>query len=615
MQSAGFRFWAFEVDVASGELRKDGIRVKLQEQPFQVLVALLERPQEVVTREELQNRLWSGDTATDFDRGLNKAISRLRDALGDDAANPRFIGTLPQRGYRWLAPVASLPSNVSPALAPEPGRGTIPRRTLFYLVGSLIAVPIAGVEAYRRYGRFSKIQSIAVLPLVNVSSDPGQEYFSDGMTEELTAEISRITSLRVISRTSVMRYKTGARKSVAEIARELNVDAIVEGTVALSGARVRITAQLIQARDEQHLWSERYERDLADILSIQSEVARRIAREINIQLTPEEQNRLARSRPVDPAAYDAYLKGSYFLFKAIPGLAKSIDFFNEAIRLDPRHADSHAGLAQALADVAIYGIRPPKVALPAARAAAFQALKLDESNAHAHRVLAEIQKGYDWDLAGAVLEYRRALQLNPNQMLSHLRYADCLSRMERHNEALAEVELGRRLDPVSPMSNGFHAMVLFRARRYDDAISAARLALELDPVFVNALWWQGMSYAGKQDYTAAIDCLTLAIRMSDNLLFQALRGHVYGLAGERSKAIQAIEEHTEEERAKRRYVSPMDFAILHAGLGDANATFRRLEEAYQARSIRIHELTFMYFDRIRSDARYPEFVRRVGLPA
>jgi Predicted integral membrane protein len=603
------------VDLASGELRKDGIRVKLQEQPFQVLVALLERPQEVVTREELQNRLWSGDTATDFDRGLNKAISRLRDALGDDAANPRFIGTLPQRGYRWLAPVESLASNVSPAVATEQGRRAIPRRGLLYLGGSLIAAPIVGVVAYRSFGRFPKIHSIAVLPLENVSSDPGQEYFSEGMTEELTAEISRITSLRVISRTSVMRYKSGARKSVPEIARELNVDAIVEGTVALSGSRVRITAELIQARDERHLWSERYERDLADILFLQSEVARRIAREIRIQLTPEEQTRLAHTRPVDPAAYDAYLKGSYFLFKAIPGLTKSIEFFNEAIRLDPGHADSHAGLAQALSDAAIYGIRPPKVALPAARAAAFQALKLDESNAHAHRVLAEIQKGYDWDLGGAVLEYRRALQLNPNQMLSHLRYADCLSRMERHSEALAEVELGRRLDPVSPMINGFRAMVLFRARRFGDAIGAARQALELDPVFVNALWWQGMSYAGKQDYTAAIDCLTKAVQMSDNPLFRALRGHVYGLAGERSKALRAIEEHTEEETAKRRYVSPVDFAILHAGLGDANATFHRLEEAYQARSPRIHELTFMYFDRIRSDARYSEFVRRVGLPA
>jgi TolB-like protein/DNA-binding winged helix-turn-helix (wHTH) protein len=604
------------VDLASGELRNDGIRVKLQEQPFQVLVALLERPQAVVTREELQKRLWSGDTATDFDRGLNKAISRLRDALGDNSANPSFIGTVPLRGYRWLAPVEALAANASMVGEEEQqGPRAIPRRRLLYLAGASIAAPVATVAAYRTFRRPTKIRSIAVLPLVNVSSDPGQEYFSDGMTEELTAEISRITSLRVISRTSVMRYKTGARKSVPEIARELDVDAIVEGTVALSGSRVRITADLIQARDERHLWSERYERELADILFLQSDVARHIAREIRIQLTPEEQVRLARTRQVDPAAYDAYLKGSYFLFKLIPGLAKSIDFFNEAIRLDPGHADSHAGLAQALSDAGIYGIRPPKVALPAARAAALQALKLDESNAHAHRVLADILKGYDWELGAAVLEYRRALQLNPNHILSHLRYADCLSRMERHNEALAEVELGRRLDPVSAMSNGFHAMILFRARRFDDAIGAAHQALELDPVFVNALWWEGMSYAGERHYAEAIDCLTKAVGMSDNPLFRALRGHVYGLAGERSKAIQAIQEHTEEEAAKRRYVSPVDFAILHAGLGDADPTFRRLEEAYQARSPRIHELTFMYFDRIRGDPRYPEFARRVGLPA
>jgi TolB-like protein/thioredoxin-like negative regulator of GroEL len=453
-----------------------------------------------------------------------------------------------------------------------------------------------------------------VLPLENVSRDPAQEYFSDGMTDELIGEIARISSLRVISRTSVMRYKGGARKSLKEIARELSTDAIVEGTVTLSGSKVRITAQLIRTQDDRHLWSERYERDLADVLSLQSEVARSIAREIRIQLTPQEQTRLARKRPVDPAGYEAYLKGNYFLQKSIPGIAKSIDFFHEAIRLDPDHAGSYAGLAQALCDAGTFGIRPPKEALPAARTAALKALELDESNAAAHNVLADVKKGYDWDLAGALPEYQRALQLNPSHLLSRLRYAECLSRMGRHDEALAEVERARRLDPVSAMSNGIHAMTLFRARRYDDAIRAAQQALEFDPVFVNALWWQGMSYAGKQDYPQSIACLTRAVKMSDNPLFRALLAHVYGLAGQRSKALRLLEEHIEISNSKQRYVSPVDFAIIYAGLGDVDAAFRRLEEAYQARSPRIHELTFMYFDRIRSDARYPELVRRVGLP-
>jgi TolB-like protein/DNA-binding winged helix-turn-helix (wHTH) protein len=613
--NAGFRFAQFEVDPASGELRKEGIRVKLQEQPFQVLLALLERPQEVVTREELQHRLWSGDTTTDFDRGLNKAISRLRDALRDDAANPRFIGTLPQRGYRWLEPVERVALLHPAPLATPPDAPALSRRRLVYVGASLLAVPVACLVAYRTFDRFPKIRSIAVLPLDDVSPGPKQEYFSDGLTEELIGEISRITSLRVISRTSVLRYKTGARPSVPEIARELNVDAVLEGTVAVSGSRVRITANLIQARDERHIWSDRYERDLADILSLQGEVAGHIARGIRIQLTSEEQTRLASARPVDPAAHDAYLKGLHFFFRLIPGLKKSIECFEEAIRLDPSQADSHAWLAQALSDAAIYGIRPPKTAMPAARLAAAQALKLDPSNASAYRVLADIQKGFDWDLKGAALKYLRALELNPNQMLSHFRYADCLSRMERHAEALAEVELGRRLNPVSAMTHGFHAMILFRARRFDDAIDAARQSLELDPVFVNARWWEGMSYAGKKDCPAAIDCLNKAIALDPNPLFRALRGHVYGLAGERSKALEAIRVHTEEEAAKRMYVSPIDFAILHAGLGDSDPAFRRLEEAYQARSVRIHELTFMYFDPIRSDRRYPEFARRVGLPA
>jgi TolB-like protein/DNA-binding winged helix-turn-helix (wHTH) protein/Tfp pilus assembly protein PilF len=600
----------FEVDLAAGELRKQGVRIRLQEQPFQVLAALLERPREVVTREELQARLWPGDTITDSDRGLNKAVNRVRDALGDVATNPRFIETLPQRGYRFLADVESL---AIPATVTERARPPIQRRGLLILGTALIAVSIASAFAYRSFASSRPILSIAVLPLENVSHDPAQDYFSEGMTDELIGEIARITSVRVTSRTSVMRYKGDTRKSLQDIARELDADAIVEGTVTLSGPKVRITAQLIRTRDDRHLWSERYERSLSDVLALQSEIARTVASEIRAQLRPHnEQASLARSRPLDPAGYEAFVKGNYFLQKLIPGIPKSISFFNEAVRLNPGHADSHAGLAQALHDAAVFGLLPPAEAMPAARTAALKALELDQANASAHNVLAEVIKGYDWNLAGAAPEYERALELNPGHVLSHLRYAECLSRLGRHDEALAHVEQARRLDPVFAMSYGIRSMILYRARRYDESIGASHQALELDPSLVNALWWEGMSFAGKRDYQKSIVSLSRAVAMTNNPIFSALLGHVLARSGQRPEALRVLQQHT--EMSKRRFVSPLDFAILYAGLGDVSAAFRSLEEAYRARSPRMHELTFPYFDDIRSDARYPDLGRRVGLP-
>ena len=376
------RFGVFEVDLASGEIRRLGVKIKLQEQPYQVLIAMVERPGEVLSRQDLQQRLWPGGTTVDFDRGLNKAINRLRQALGDDADQPRFIETLPQRGYRFLSQVeiTSAPSTFG-------------------------------------------IESIAVLPLENLSSDPADEFFSDGMTDELIGEIARIGSLRVISRTSIMQYKMSPRKSLPEIARELNVDAILEGTVVHSGHTVRITAQLIRAHDDRHLWSEKYERSLIDVLSLQSEVARAIAAAIQITLTPQEQSCLARRRPVHPEAYEAFLKGKFFLHQGIRGVNRSIEIFRQSIDLDPLLAGAYAGLAEALCYARIFGFRPPAETHAEERAVALKALELDESNAGAHNALASLKEGYDWDFAGAEAEYRRALRLNPSRLLTRLWYA------------------------------------------------------------------------------------------------------------------------------------------------------------------------------------------------
>jgi TolB-like protein len=345
------------------------------------------------------------------------------------------------------------------------------RRKVFALAGGAIALPLAAL-AYRILWPAStgiksteiksgKIKSIAVLPLDNLSGVPAQEFFSDGMTDELIGQIARIGSLRVISRTSVMRYKGGPRPSLPQIARELNVDAILEGTVTQSGQKVRITAQLIRARDDRHLWSEEYERDLTDVLRLQSEVARAVAREIRIKLTPFQETVLTRNRVVNPQSYQAFLKGTFFLGKGVPGANKSVESFKEAIRLDPSFAEAFAGLAEALCYVGIFGLRPSAETYSEARTAASRALELDESNAAAHNALGGVKQGYDWDLAGARTEFQRALELNPSHLLTRLWYAECLTRLGRFEETIAESGRALELD-VAPNALGNRAMLFFR---------------------------------------------------------------------------------------------------------------------------------------------------------
>jgi len=505
------RFGVFEVDLSSRELRKAGLRLKLQEQLFQVLVALLERPNEVVTREELQKRLWPSDVVVDFDRGLNKAINRVREALGDDADNPRFIETLPQRGYRFLAVVEA--ASTKP-LTPEAVAPRRSRRGWIAAAGALIVSSLLALIYRLSFSRQAPIESIAVLPLENLSGNREQEYFSDGMTDELIGEISRIASLRVTSRTSVMLYK-GVRKSLPQIARELGVDAILEGTVVQSRGKVRITAQLIRAQDERHLWSGRYERDLADVIALQREVAHSVADQVQAKLIPSAAVDPPTGRFANPDSHDTFLQADFFLYQGIRGVAKSIALFKRAIEMDPTRAESYAGLAEALIYAGIFGFRPSAETHSEARVAALRALDLDESSARAHNALADVKKGLDWDLAGAEVEYKRALQLNPSHLLTRLWYAEFLARSGRFPEALEQSDQALKLDPVSTSSHILRAMILFRHRNYDEAIRISQHALDLDPSFVNALWWQGLSFAGKGQFPQAISCLTKARAMSD----------------------------------------------------------------------------------------------------
>ena len=478
--------------------------------------------------------------------------------------------------------------------------------------GAAIAIPLAGLAVYKWRGAApATLRTIAVLPLENLSGDPAQEFFSDGMTDELISELAHISSLHVISRTSVMRYKGGARKALPDIARELKADAIVEGTVTTTGGKVRISAQLIRARDDRHLWSQKYERDLTDILALQGEVARAIALQVHASLKPEQISQLTQPRRVNPEAYQAFLQGNYFLHQNIRAIAKSIDWFRRAIELDPGHADAYTGLAHALVYTGIYEIRSPMEAYTEARAAAEKALQLDPSNAGAHNALADVKKSFEWDLAGAEKEHRRALELSPSHLLTRLWLAETLSRLERHDEALAESARAVSLDPVSALSHNNRSMLLLRARRYDEAINEARTALELDPSHVNALWWQGLAYAEKRDFPRALASLQKGFEMTKAPMFLASLGYAHARAGERDKAQDAIREL--RALAGNRYVSAVNVATVYAGLGDADATFEWLEKAREARDGRVQQLVWPLFDQFRGDPRYLHLKNRIGL--
>lgn len=341
-------------------------------------------------------------------------------------------------------------------------------------------------------------------------------------------------------------------------------------------------------------------------------MARAIASQIQIKLADQQRISPVPARQINPKAHEAFLRGNFFLHQGIRGITKSIEFFTQAIQIDPSEVDAYVGLGEALCYAGIFGFRPSADTYTEARVAARKALEIGASSAGAHNVSADVKKGYDWQLAAAESEYKLALELNPSHLLARWWYAECLTRMGRYNEALEESARALALDPVSAGTYSNRAMLFFRARRYDEAIQTGQQALDLDPSFVNALWWQGLSFAGTRDFQKSIACLTRAIGMNSGPLFRALLGHVYGRSGDRPKALYLLDELA--AMSKQRFVSPVDFAVVYAGLGDADSTFHWLEKAYQTRATRVHELHSMYFDDFRSDRRYANLTRRVGLP-
>ncbi len=486
----------------------DGKTAHIEPKAMQVLVCLARRAPEVVTKEELIQSVWAGTFVTDD--VLTRCISELRKAFEDDPKDSRVIQTIPKSGYRLIAPVSSA-QFAEPSVAVSRPRARLVWIGAFTL--GVLVVLLLGTLLARRLlirGSTEPIQSLAVLPLENLSRDPEQEYFVDGMTEELISSLAKISALRVISRTSVMTYK-GKRKRLPEIARELNVDAVVEGSVQRFGERVRISAQLSHAKTDQLLWAEGYERDLRDVLALQQEIAGAIAKEIRIRLTPQEQARLAGARPVNLEAYEAYLKGRYFWARQ-PG--KGVEYFQKALDREPNYAPAYAGLADSYTLLLNFSRLAPKDGFPKAKAAALKALELDPGSAEAHTSLARVLFWYEWDPKAAKKEFQRAIELNPNYARAHQWYAEVLHLTGRLEEGRGELLRARAIDPLDLQINTNLAWLFIQARLYDQAIEQCRRTLELDANYGSAHFALGRAFMYKRMYPEAIAAHQRAVALT-----------------------------------------------------------------------------------------------------
>jgi TolB-like protein/DNA-binding winged helix-turn-helix (wHTH) protein/Flp pilus assembly protein TadD len=631
------RFGTYEVSFQSGELRKAGLRIRVQQQPMKLLEILLERPGEVVTREELRNRVWPNESFGDFDQALNIAIGKLRNALGDSAENPRCIETLPKRGYRFIADVSVVDADVhpkqpesaardlprtesgrplpddGPTVAPE-GR-VWPTRRIVIALALVLSLSILSVWLFRSRGLApTGIRSLAVLPLDNLSGDASQEYFADGMTDELITDLARTSALRVISRTSVMVYK-GARKPLPEIARELNVDAVVEGSVQRFGDQVHITAQLIAAPADRHLWAESYEGNLRDTLTLQKKVARAIAEQIRIEVTPQEQAVLKKATVVNPDAYNSYLKGRYFWNKrTADGLKVALTYFNQAIEEDSRYAAAQSGLADTYAPLGDwqYAVMPPKEALPKAKAAAMKALELDDGLSEAHNSLAFCLEVFDSNWEAADREFRRAIQLNPGYATAHHWYAWHLILLGRKSEAVSEMRKAENLDPLSLIINADLAELLLIAHFPDESIQRSRKTMEMDPGFALAHNQLGQAYLEKHLFVEAIAELQKAVQLSGGSPTSLTNlARAYAASNRQAEAIELLNDL--KRRSASGYSNASEVAMIYAALGDKDQAMTWLEKGYEER-FNPSVLLRPGFDPIRSDSRFQNLVRRIGLP-
>jgi TolB-like protein/DNA-binding winged helix-turn-helix (wHTH) protein/Tfp pilus assembly protein PilF len=610
------RFGPFELDPTTWQLRKNGFRIKLPQQPLQLLAVLLERPGVVFTREELQRRLWPSEVFVDFDHGLNKNIQKLREALADSADSPAYIETIPRIGYRFIGAITEPP----PTLAKEPEarvsetevlplpepveRKSRWRRKRLWAWTLVCAVTLAGLAVWlwQRRSPTAPIRSLAVLPLENLSGDPNQEYFAEGMTDELITELASIPNLRVVSRTSVMQDQ-GSRKPLRQIARELDVDAVVEGSVVRLGDRVRITAQLIDAREDRHLWAQSFEDRATDILSLEDGVARKIAAEAKVALAPKP---ASVARPMDPGAQDAYLRGLYFVDRRDP--VKSTTYFQQAISIEPAYAAAYAGLAQALITKGLMEMAPADDVMPQAIAAAKRAIEIDPASGEAYTALGAVETVYERNWPAAERDLLRGIALRPNSSLAETEYSIYLDAMNRPEEAVTHMRRAWKLDPLSFLTNRLLGSALYFARHYDEALHYLQQAAELEPDRADlAQSWMTLVYEKK------------------GMLPEAVKADLFDMAEPYATTMRAAFRSGGWTAYQRARISVLrgqpkgcfayEIGLSYLRIGDRDAAIPWLnrgvdQNCFWRQWLQVNPI----MDGFRTDSRYHDLLRRAKLP-
>ena len=626
-----FRFGVFQVSIAARELRKHGVQIRLPGQPFCILSLLLERPGEIVSREEMRAKLWASDTFVDFEHSLNSAVKKLRAALGDSPENPRYIETLPRLGYRFIAPVEEV---FSTAGTSPPDTSTGPSvqataaaanvrafgRPLLLAISTLLVTASIGYLVWSRVRTRPQPPNgrliLAVLPFENLTGDTGQNYFSEGLTEEMTAQLVRIDPehLGVIGRATAIPGRNG-QEQIAEIGRQLGAQYVLQGSVRRGSDRLRVTAELIQTRDQTHAWSRQYDRELTNLLVLQGEIAQEIADEIQLTLGDRHRPITADRKPaLSPSyeAYDLYLKGRYFWNKRTKdGFLHAADYFEQSIAKDPNYAKPYAGLADTFALMSTWTFVSANEFIPKARAAALRALQLDDGLAEAHTTLALIAQDYDYDWQTAEKEYRRAIQLDPQYPTAHQWYAECLSLQGRFDEALAESGRARQLDPLSLIIATDHGAILYFSRQYDRAIEQFRLVQAMEPNFPRASM-VALAYAQKGMFPEA---LQEAGKWShgDGVPAWGLQAFVYSRMGQPLRAERAFENWRHWEKMHPLPVSSTS-VMPYIALGRTDEAIALLQRAYSEHSNAIIEIKVApFYDPLRDDPRFQDLLHRVGL--
>jgi TolB-like protein/Flp pilus assembly protein TadD len=569
------RFGLFEADLSSRELRKNGARIRLQDQPFQVLSVLLDRPGGVVTRDELRQKIWPGDTFIDFDKGLNVAINKIREALGDSAENPRFVETLPRRGYRFLASLNDAQSNSVTGRSP--------------------------------------IDSIAVLPLANSSPDLDTECIAVGIPGNIIHRLSQIPGLRVVSWNSVSCHKD-QDTDPQTLGRRFNVRALLVGRIWVRANKLRLHVDLVDTASGEELWGEQYDRDLTEIFTIQDEIAREVSQKLELKLTGAQSARLGRHYTDNIEAYQLYVRGRHSIEKrSMGGFKKGSECLNEAIQKDPGYALAYAELSQCLHMPAYYGVVSPQEAYPRAKSVALKALAIDDTLAEAHDTLATVMQNFDWDWDSAGKEYKRAIELNPNYPVARLHYAMHLSLLGRFEESIREATEGQRRDPMSGVTNAALAFVLVNAGRFDRCIEQSLTTIDIDPALTFTYVSLAMAYERKGMFPEAIMTNEKSLELGGSAAFhKSALGHAYASSGDHARARDILREL--QQSSERGYMPFWSLAIVYDGLGEKELAIELLQKALERREAMLVSLrVWPLLEKSRDDPRFQEIERRVGL--